>query len=825
MGLWGRLGKARSATASSPAPREVRQASHQILQSLRAALSGPQRDAILSGSDRSFASACTLPEARALVLTAWRRFREASLQYGGIVQVPEVSEEILVEAAWCFHASGRSTEAILCVERALARSPDDPHALFCAACLHAAAHAYEAAQASARPLLSLAPDYPDAWLTLGQIELAQGSAGAEATARRSVESEPGSARAWCLWARTLKAFGREQEALRAFARARELESESGDDALSSGHLAVALVEAGQYRAALALCEEVLPVAPTPYMSATYAVALLSVGRLREGWRQYEYRWYQEPMLDTRVRYECPLWDGQPLAGKAIMLRSEQGIGDVIQFARYASLLKARGARVLLHVHAGMGKLASRFADVDEVQEQLTLPIEFDYYLHMMSLPRVFGTDLASIPRSVPYLSVDPQATDKWRARIGAAKLRVGVVWAGNPKHIRDRSRSIPLEVLAPLWELAGVRFFSLQKELRDTDAPHMPDSALLEPFGAELEDLVDAAAAIDALDLLITVDTAMSHLAGAMGKPVWLLLPLVADFRWLEEREDSPWYPTMRLIRQRRAGDWIEVIDRVREMLEVVSRGAASMLPPVSPPSQVPRASPAVAPVVAEVVETMAGILQVVPGTDEETSALQRYGEYVPHQLDVVLRLIPMDAWIVEVGSGVGSHAIWLSKVLSEEANIILYESRRLVQRILRQNLEANGVANRVSLPRGRLLADDEWDNGGPTHTIDQLALPRLDLLKLRTRDPAAVLQGSDQTIWRSRPRILISQEHGAWPPDLVQTIRRYSYRTWLLDSPTCRSENFAGIGMAREHAEVRSLLCMPEEREAAATHGLKEVG
>ncbi len=828
MGMWRRFGKDRNATESAATPEVSRyQGTEEILQALRAGLSGQARDALLSGGDKSFAAVDTLPEARAMVLTAWRRFREASHLYEEVVQAPQVSEVVLIEAAWCFHATGRSADAVRCIERVLTQSPDHQHALFCASCIYAASHAYQAAQASVRRLISLAPEYPDAWLTLGQVELAQGSAAAEAAARKAIESAPANAGAWCLLARTLKATGREAEAFRAFERARELELETGEDVLSTGHLAVALVEAGQQSAALALCEQVLPIAPTPYMSATYAVALLTVGRLREGWREYEYRWYQAPMLATRVRYDCPIWNGQPLAGKTIMLRSEQGIGDVIQFARYASLLKAQGARVLLHAHPGMGKLASGFAGVDAAQELLGLPIEFDYYINMMSLPRVFGTELHTIPASVPYLAVDARAAAKWRARIGASKLRVGVVWAGNPKHLRDRSRSIPLELLAPLWELADIRFFSLQREVRDADMPHLPSACLLEPVGPELDDLTDAAAAIEAMDLLITVDTALAHLAGALGKPVWLLLPLVADFRWLEGREDSPWYPTMWLIRQKHAGDWVEVIGRVRGMLELVTRGVAPALPPAPPPWQhdIPIVGATVVRPVPEVVETSAGILQVVPGMDEEVRALQRFGEYVPHQLDIILRLIPMDAWVVEVGSGVGIHAIWLAKVLSDQANIILYESRPMVNRILRQNLEANEVANRASLPRGRLLADDEWDNGGPTHTIDQLSLPRLDLLKLRTRNLPAVLRGCDQTIWRSRPKLLISEEHGELPTELVQAIRQYSYRTWLLDSPVCRSNNFAGSALVPDRAEVRSLLCLPEEEAATATHGLKEIG
>ncbi|MCC7040238.1 MAG: tetratricopeptide repeat protein [Burkholderiales bacterium] len=824
MGLGRILG--RKHTQAGTAHEEPARATESRLGALRERLRGELRDDALTGGLKLASDdADARTHADALILVAWRRFSEAAALFARLTQFPDVDDHVLVDAGWCFHALGRAQAALDCFARVLARSPSSTDALFGASSAQFSLKALAEAKDGFLRLLALAPGYPDAWLALGHVELALGNgAAAEAAARQAIDHFPASEEAWCLLARLQKMLGRDDEAFTTFAHARALGLATGDGSMTAGHLAVALVETGQQAKALALCEEVLTTTPNAFLSASYAIALLTVGRLREGWSQYESRWYRAPMLATRVRYDCPLWHGQPLVGKTIMLRSEQGIGDVVQFARYASLLKAQGARVLLHAHAGMGRLAAGFTDVDEVQEKIRLPIEFDYFINMMSLPRVFDTGLDGIPASVPYLAVDAALSKQWRTRIAGAGLRVGLVWAGNPRHLRDHDRSIPLACLAPLWGLPQVRFFSLQKDLRKADAPHVPDRRMLELLGPELTDLCDAAAAIEQLDLLISVDTALAHLAGALGKPVWLLLPSVADFRWLEDREDSPWYPTMRLVRQKRAGDWAEVVDRVRDMLCIASGDPSGLVPSprIAPASRTVPAQPAPSSI-PEFEETDAGILQVIPGLDQEARALQTFGEYLGHRLDVILDHIPMDAWIVEVGSGFGAHAIRLSRMLAPEAALLLYEGRHGVSRILRQNLEANGVADRVSLPRGRLLPNDD-PNDGPLHSIDQLRLPRLDLLVLRVGDPGAILAGCDQTLWTSRPKVLVGDEHGAALADVVRIVREYSYRIWRLDSPVFRTNNFKGNPIAHGRQVVSSILCIPEEAEAGAVDRLEEI-
>jgi len=279
-----------------------------------------------------------------------------------------------------------------------------------------------------------------------------------------------------------------------------------------------------------------------------------------GLPDYEHRWH----LNKRRDFREPQWSGEHLRGARILLYAEQGLGDTVQFLRYVPLVQVAGGQVILEVQPQMHRLAAQMPDVAQiicVGEPLP---PFDWHCPLMSLPLAFGTTLDTIPARAPYLTVPQEADDK-RALPGEdCGLRVGLVWAGSPAHLRDKFRSIPLELLKPLFELEEVQFYSLQmgpaaEELREAGGP-----ARMIALAPEIGDMADTAALIVHLDLIIGVDTAVAHLAGALGKPVWVMLPLVPDWRWLLDREDSPWYPTMRLFRQSTLGDWASVVEAVR---------------------------------------------------------------------------------------------------------------------------------------------------------------------------------------------------------------------------------------------------------------------
>jgi tetratricopeptide (TPR) repeat protein len=290
-----------------------------------------------------------------------------------------------------------------------------------------------------------------------------------------------------------------------------------------------------------------------------AMLRLLKGRFREGWDEYEWRWSQPGQ--QRREFGCPEWDGSALNGRTILLHAEQGAGDTIQFIRYAKLLKRRGARVVLHCPSSLRPVMEEMPEVDQVVcGKESLPA-FDVHAPLMSLPRLFGTDLTNLPGDTPYLTVSGGVNVPEALLTGGDTLRIGLAWAGNPNHHNDRNRSIPSTLLQPLLRIEGARFFSLQ--LGGEPLVASANGAPLVDLGPFLSSYGVTAACLQRLDLLITVDTSVAHLAGALGRPVWMLVPVCNDWRWLLHRSDSPWYPSMRLFRQRRLGDWSEVLKQI----------------------------------------------------------------------------------------------------------------------------------------------------------------------------------------------------------------------------------------------------------------------
>jgi hypothetical protein len=298
------------------------------------------------------------------------------------------------------------------------------------------------------------------------------------------------------------------------------------------------------------------------------VRLLS-GDLPGGWEDYEFRPAQQDPLVPALQ---PRWRGEGVAGKTILLHAEQGIGDSLQFLRYAPMLAARGAKVVAAVPVSIMALARRVPGVEQVLEPSPVLPRFDWCCPLPSLPFGFGTALTTVPRDVPYLSAPPERLAAWRARISASqgKFKVALVWAGHPGHPNDHRRSLRFDDLAPLLENSDCHFCLLQKGPSAADAAGVS----MDRLGEDLADFADTAAAIAAVDLVISVDTAVCHLAGALGAPVWTLLPFAPDWRWLLDRTDSPWYPTMTLYRQQQPGDWAEVIARVGRDLRALVQQA-----------------------------------------------------------------------------------------------------------------------------------------------------------------------------------------------------------------------------------------------------------
>jgi tetratricopeptide (TPR) repeat protein len=360
---------------------------------------------------------------------------------------------------------------------------------------------------------------------------------------------------------------RHAEAAAAHARALALDPDNPETLYGLGN---ALRELRRHDEARAAYERALALAPAR-TDVRFNLALLDLltGRLAEGFAGYDHRLDKPEFAELRGRFPTPAWRGEaPVAGRTVLLHPEQGIGDIIQMVRYAPLLAARGARVIAAVTAPLAPLLAGLAGVETVVWDRTAPPAHDLHCPYLGLPRAFGTTLETIPATVPYLAAPADRRAAWAARLAALpRPRVGLVWAGNPGFANDRHRSIPLAALAPVLRLPGLTVVSLQKELRADDAAMLEPLPRLVQVGGALADFADTAAVIEALDLVVSVDTAVAHLAGALGRPVWILLPRSPDWRWMLDRDDSPWYPTARLLRQPATGDWASVVARLAEDL------------------------------------------------------------------------------------------------------------------------------------------------------------------------------------------------------------------------------------------------------------------
>jgi len=338
------------------------------------------------------------------------------------------------------------------------------------------------------------------------------------------------------------------------------------------NLALLLHEQGRYEEALACYRDIIegdPENAEAHFGA--ALLLLRAGNFEEGWREYEWRLKLKTWKSGYPwRLSKPRWYGEDFRDKTLLVHCEQGLGDCLQFARYLPMVKARGGTVVFEVPAALKRMFEGFPGVDKLRSlSMATAGKIDYDLHtpLLSLPGIFGTRAESIPCRVPYLSAEKALTAHWKSNSTENQLRVGIVWAGSKVHVNDKKRSCSLDNFKFLKNIPGVRLYSLQPELSPEQIRVEDPEGEIIHWGDRLGDFADTAAALSTLDLVISVDTAIVHLAGAMGKPAWVVLPYVPDWRWQCTRRDSPWYPSLRLFRQSSPNNWDLVFEQVRTAL------------------------------------------------------------------------------------------------------------------------------------------------------------------------------------------------------------------------------------------------------------------
>jgi tetratricopeptide (TPR) repeat protein len=551
-----------------------------------------QRAIALRGDDASYHSSL------GLVLQAQGKWRDAVLEYEQALKFKPDCLEALYNLGGAWKALGKLDQAAACYERALRVQPNYVEAYNSLGNVYREQEMPEEARACFERALMLRPDYVESSNNLGILLRAQGKLEeARSCLERALTRKPAYAEAWNSLAHTLQDLNRPGEAAACFRRLLTLRPENAeacnalgalllaegnladaqhwlnkalalnpDSIEASNNLGVVLVEQGELHEAERRFDFALALQPGhPEAQWNLAQIELLMGDYGNGWRDHEARFRRRGNATRNLPQ--PRWRGEPLNGARILLHAEQGLGDTLQFLRYVPLVQAAGGRVILDIPPRLRRLAEQMPGIEELAMSGDPLPGCDWQCPLMSLPLAFATTVESIPAAGPYLSVPETAL--WTAGAlpwPARGLRVGVAWAGSPSHPNNRFRSLALAALEPLFRVRGAHFFSLQMGPAAAELGSVRGG--LTDLSAQIEDMADTAAQMAHLDLVITVDTSVAHLAGALAKPTWVLLPHAPDWRWMLGREDSPWYPTVRLFRQPRMYDWHSVVERVCAELE-----------------------------------------------------------------------------------------------------------------------------------------------------------------------------------------------------------------------------------------------------------------
>ena len=460
-----------------------------------------------------------------------------------------------------YNQLGRLEDVVECQKQSIARDPQYTAAYFNLGNAYRDLSQPEAAIEALQTAVAQKPDFPQAYNNLG---LAQYDAGrfedALACYDKALTSKPDYTDAYLNMGNALRELGRPDAAAVSFQKAIVLDRDLFE---AHNNLGTILMELVHLEAATASYATAIGLKPdNPGAHKNLGIISLLQGDFETGWPEYSWRRLEDDQFFKVRNYKQPFWDGEDLTGKTIFVYPEQGLGDIIQFVRYLPMLRQRGGRVAFDIPLPMARLMWDLDGIDvSLKDGDTLPL-FDYHIPLLELPRLYGTTLDTIPAAKAYLHADKNLVEAWGERLGPKEeFRIGLVWGGSPDHLKDRDRSIEPELFRPLVETPGVSALSLMVG-RDGEAGRVFGDAVTD-LAPDLGDFADTAAAIANMDLVISVDTAVAHLAGALGTMVWTLLPFNSDWRWMLGRDDSPWYPSMRLFRQEKREDWEGVIERV----------------------------------------------------------------------------------------------------------------------------------------------------------------------------------------------------------------------------------------------------------------------
>jgi FkbM family methyltransferase len=668
-----------------------------------------------------------------------------------------------------------------------------------------------AAEGIYRQVLQVDPQNAHAWCYLG-IACHDQDRWDEAVAayRQAIRFQPHFPVAFNNLGNTLRMQRRLQDALQCFDQALQQKPDYVNAIKNKG---TALTWEGHLDEALAAYRQALELAPEEAEThKNIGVIQLLRGDFDEGWNEYAWRWKtQETSLPEHSQ---PLWDGSSLDSRTILLTAEQGFGDTIQFVRYARVLKqAYDCRVVMAVPPRLLPLLKTCPGIDQLVPDNEPPPAFDVFSPLLNLPGLLGHRPDSFPADIPYLSADPELVASWKRELADyGGLRVGLMWQGNRQHQADHMRSFPLQQLLPLAHLTGIHWFSLQKgfgiEQLDGLAGRMDIVSLGERLDEHTGAFEETAAVLQNLDLLIACDSSVAHLAGALGVPVWLALYRVPDWRWLLDRDDSPWYPRTRLFRQQKLGDWTGVFQSMADRLLAEQDSVGRRRPEqyrllTSGPNRL--------------IHGRHGTILINRNDAYIGRSVELYGEFSEGEVELFRQVVRPGSTVVEAGAHIGTHTLVLSECVGPKGAVYAFEPQRPLFQILCGNLALNDRENVLafcealgaesgSLVVPRLNYHQENNFGGlglgsyehgervPVRTIDQLELPRCEMIKVDVEGmERVVLQGAEATLQRFHPVLYVENDRPEQSAALIEYLLAAGYRLYWHTPPLYSPNNYFG--------------------------------
>jgi FkbM family methyltransferase len=741
------------------------------------------------------------------------------------------------------YRQGKLEEAIACYRQAVQLEPTHASAHNSLAVALYQQNNLEEAIAHYQQAIAIHPSYVNAHDNLGIALKQQGKLEEAATHfQQAIAGNPSYANAYINLGNAMRELGRFNEAIAYCQESIRLQPTNADAYNTYGCV---LVDLARFEDAIACFEDAVRLRPD-FADAhlNLGIILLQIGEFRRGFEEYHWRWKTKQCPD--LRYTQALWAGENLNGKVILLTAEQGFGDTIQFARYAPMVAARGGEVIIACQKPLLRLLSTVPGVSRCVDRDKDNIDIHTHAPLLELPYILGTTTDTIPATVPYLSPPSHSTVQLDI-LPNIRLKIGIVWATNPSNSTSSKRSCSLTHFLSLLEIPGIALYSLQKEHPAPDRALLQNTPRLQDLQDQLTDFADTASAIAQLDLVITVDTAVAHLAGALGKPTWTLLPHVADWRWMRDRDDNPWYPTMRLFRQNQPADWDDLFVQVAAALqeglgareqrignreqEMKIRTQNSKLKTQNsklkiPPTEKLREHPSSLSLSGfnRIRQCRHGMMLFNVSDLNVGRSLDLYGEWTEGAVSLFQSLVHLGNTVVEVGTDIGAHTVFFAKAVGLQGKVIAIEPLRIQFQMLCANLALNSITNTHSypialgetagfLPLSAIRETFAKLSAGlptgiakqlPTQTItidtpkEQIQVASLDsfgiaqcrLLKLDVAEMTLpVLQGASQTLQRCQPVLyLVGNSPDIAVVDYLDTL---GYNLYWHRPPLYSSNNF----------------------------------